>query len=289
MSTSLSRRSSTTAHPSRQQLEELDALLKRMLDLPVHRLDDETEGEGPSAGAADQGEHTAHSAQTVLRGPHRANMAREADAIPGVNYQTADEDEADLKPRVVFADPATEEAEQPAAQPETTAAPPSQKEDWVPLTSTWKPSARTWKPLSEAWQQAKTGGHPASALPAAPVVTVAAAPMPSPPAEENAAIQEKSLVSVVETMAPLTAADASPALASADSGPPASPPPVGAPWFLWPFVLFNIVFDAFLRLWGAPGRWLRGAAGRWFLAALGVLCLAAAGALTAADWFGWTW
>ena len=73
------------------------------------------------------------------------------------------------------------------------------------------------------------------------------------------------------------------------SSRPAATPTVGAPWFLWPLVLFNTVFDACLTPWGAPGRWLRGPGGRWLLAVLGVLCLSAAGALTVADWFGWTW
>ena len=43
MSMSVSRRSSATGHPTRQQLDELDALLKRMLDLPVNRLEDEAD------------------------------------------------------------------------------------------------------------------------------------------------------------------------------------------------------------------------------------------------------
>src|SRR5436309_3247602 len=42
MSASLSSRSKTTAvHPTRQQLDELDALLRRMLELPVNQIDEE--------------------------------------------------------------------------------------------------------------------------------------------------------------------------------------------------------------------------------------------------------
>src|SRR6185437_8783145 len=40
MSTSVSTRSPGTLNPTRQQLDELDALLKRMLELPVNQLDD---------------------------------------------------------------------------------------------------------------------------------------------------------------------------------------------------------------------------------------------------------
>src|SRR5260370_35039564 len=42
MSASLSTRSrSPAAHPTRQQLDELDAMLKRMLELPVNQIDEE--------------------------------------------------------------------------------------------------------------------------------------------------------------------------------------------------------------------------------------------------------
>jgi hypothetical protein len=61
------------------------------------------------------------------------------------------------------------------------------------------------------------------------------------------------------------------------------------PLFLWPLVAFNQVFDIFLRLWGAPGRWFCGRAGRFVLGAMGLLCLLAAGALVLADGMGWTW
>src|SRR5436305_2011466 len=40
MSTSVSPRPATSAHPTRQQLDELDALLQRMLDLPVQPADE---------------------------------------------------------------------------------------------------------------------------------------------------------------------------------------------------------------------------------------------------------
>src|SRR5579883_1698020 len=44
MSTSLSPRSAPV-HPTRQQLDELDALLQRMLDLPVNQVDEPAEPE----------------------------------------------------------------------------------------------------------------------------------------------------------------------------------------------------------------------------------------------------
>src|SRR5271154_1577948 len=46
MSTSRSSRTGTSIHPTRQQLEELDALLQRMLELPVNQVE-ETQAEPP--------------------------------------------------------------------------------------------------------------------------------------------------------------------------------------------------------------------------------------------------
>ena len=60
------------------------------------------------------------------------------------------------------------------------------------------------------------------------------------------------------------------------------------PWFLWPLVGFNAVFDACLLPWGPLGRWLRGPTGRAFLGILGLLFLTAAAAWAAAEWIGWT-
>jgi hypothetical protein len=42
---------STPAHLTRQQLDELDALLKRMLELPVHAIDESLRSSEPAAGA----------------------------------------------------------------------------------------------------------------------------------------------------------------------------------------------------------------------------------------------
>ncbi len=153
MSTSVSRRSSATGHPTRQQLDELDALLKRMLDLPVNR--DESEAAPPAAAAPETPAQPKADGPEPMRGPHRPTVERQT-PTPAVNYSTTEEDEANLKPRVV--------PNQPTDRPE----------GWAPLTSTWQPSARTWKPLSDAWNQAKKTADP-SEEPA----TVAAPPSPA--------------------------------------------------------------------------------------------------------------
>ncbi len=147
MSTSVSRRSPAPVHPTRQQLEELDALLKRMLELPVDPLEDAAAEDAPSTATAQSEGSPAVSPPEPMRGPHRPALTQTAEtAAPAVNYQTPDAEETDLNPRVV-----------PAAPPQSTAENPPAAGDWIPLTSSWRPSARTWKPLSEAWRQAQTG------------------------------------------------------------------------------------------------------------------------------------
>ena len=101
MSTSVSRRSSAPVHPTRQQLEELDALLKRMLELPVNPLEEATEAEEaapPTATARSEGP-PAVTPPEPMRGPHRPALVQAAEtAAAGVNYQAPDAEEADLNP-----------------------------------------------------------------------------------------------------------------------------------------------------------------------------------------------
>jgi hypothetical protein len=316
MSTSLSRRSPSSVHPTRQQLEDLDALLKRMLDLPVNRLEDESDdADGAPLSAAEEARPTtASSAPAPMRGPHRPAFARppetEAAAPPSVHYNTPHENEADLKPRVIIVasnspENETDSAAEAAAHPpqETAEERPTggHPDDWVPLTSSWRPSSRTWKPLTEAWQQAQGANGRAA---------------PNEEMEEgkrgrgeegkrgrgeeenrNGAFAEPVVQNQASVGSPLPLFPSSPLplfpLSSQESRPtpratPPAPPPVWTPWYLWPFVGFNAAFDACLAPWGPVGGWLRGPTGRALLGILGLLCLTAAAALAAADWIGWT-
>ena len=328
MSTPRSRRSSATAHPTRQQLDELDTLLKRMLALPVNRLEDDAEsGDAPAAKEAPP----QASAPEPMRGPHRPAPVgapdREADAPRAVNYRTADAEEADLRPRLVSVGREEENTEDDSA-----AAPPPPPhgprgaggaEEWVPLTTNWRPSARTWKPLSDAWRQAQAASAQPPPAPPAEAETPAAAapapvppPPPAPPAPKPVERREEKPEPAAEPLrpeaavpppppapepapppaavaapepAPPPAAVAAPPPQRLPRRPPAPPTPSGrAPWFLWPLVGFNALFDALLTPWGQLGRWLRGPTGRTLLGILGLLCLTAAAAWAAADWIGWT-
>ena len=227
MSSSISRRSSATAHPTRQQLDELDALLKRMLDLPVNRGEDDAAPE-----PAEPAPEAAASAPEPLRGPHR----------PAVNYTTEEEDEAaDLKPRVVADDPPAE-----AKKPD----------DWVPLAAAWKPSARTWKPLSDAWKQAQASVAPPEAHEPslAPEPTPDAAPEPPPMPAAASPPEPPAAAPPVVGMPRLTVGRWSPvwALAAFNAGFDFCLTPWGAP-------------GRWLR--GRAGRWLLAAVGLVCLAA----------------------
>ena len=185
MSTSVSRRSSATVHPTRQQLDELDALLKRMLDLPVNRLEDEartTSRPAPRRPAATVASRVA--APEPMRGRIVPTVARQPAEPPAVN--TA---------RRTRKKPTSSRAwcptDAPAPRDSGSAAEPGRKrrstpQDWVPLSSTWQPSARTWKPLSEAWKQAQTAaGRPADAPSCRGEPALAAEPPPEPRAETD--------------------------------------------------------------------------------------------------------
>ena len=122
MSTSTAPRS-TGVHPTRQQLDELDALLQRMLALPVSSVEEESEArkptETPPQAATDRPE--AH----VLPMPNRPP----AEPLP------AHDDEGEH----------------------------GDDEAWVPLRSTWQPSAQTWGPLAKQWQEAQQAAQAAPA------------------------------------------------------------------------------------------------------------------------------
>jgi hypothetical protein len=299
MSTSVSRRSPSAVHPTRQQLDDLDALLKRMLDLPVNRLEDETDDEAGAPPSAEEevGPTPTPSATEPMRGPQRPAFVRPAQteaAPPSVNYNTSDANEADLKPRVIIvASNAPENETDSAAEAAGHAAPATAEtrptgghtEDWVPLTSSWRPSSRTWKPLTEAWEQAQGGrgeegkrgrgeeGNRNSSVVEPMVQNQGSVDSPLP-------LFPSSPLPIV----PLTSHESRP---TQRATPPAAPPEL-MPWSLWPVVAFNYVFDACLAPWGPTGRWLKGPTGRALLGILGLLCLTAAAALAAADWIGWT-
>jgi hypothetical protein len=301
MSTSTSRRSPSSVHPTRQQLDDLDALLKRMLDLPVNRLEDESDDDEDAAPPPAEKEARPAAAATApepMRGPHRPAFAQssqsEAAAPPSFQYNTPHPNEADLKPRVIIVAPNAPENETNSAAEAAAYSPPQpaperqtggRPEDWVPLTSSWRPSSRTWKPLTEAWQQAqgergeeeKRGRGEEENRNSSAV---------EPMVQSQEAVD--SPLPLFFSSSPLPLVPLSSQESTAVPIPTSPAAPEWTPWYLWPFVGFNAAFDLCLWPWGPIGRWLRGPTGRALLGILGLLCLTAAAALAVADWIGWT-
>ncbi len=261
MSTSLSPRSSGSlggsGHPTRQQLDELDALLQRMLALPVNQADDDVTAE-------------------INALPRTAPAARKE---PG-SYHTVEANSSSSEQAEPKASTRKHDAHVSAAD-ETT----GDADNWVPLSSTWKPSPHTWKPLAQSWQQPRVKPSAQEPPPAREEQVEVPAARPTMPPPKPAAIETPP--------GPVVVAKSEPKPILAVTPPPvpaqvAEDPPL--PGWIEPLVWFNIAFDYLLLPWGLPGRWLRrDGGGRSVLGAVGVLLLTATIVLGILEWFGWTW
>lgn len=311
MATSVSTRSPGSLNPTRQQLDELDALLQRMLDLPVNQLDDGGEAEDAA------GEQVA-VLPPVQTAPPRTPAPRPPEPRPmaaPVSYMVVETasprplpaasgfepSPAGLSMRLLPVTPEEDnsvEEEEPAPAPAPAVAPaqtpvadPPSVEGggWVPLRSTWQPSAQTWQPLAESWQQANAAAPAPAAMPmpiahphvdpALPreVVLPAAAPTPVP-----VEFVIRRTAPAVTPPVPADPAPAEPRLTlSAEDAPVSN--------LLLPLVWFNQGFDACLAPLGAPGRWLSGRRGRSVFGFVGLLCLVVAAAIAISAGMGWTW
>ena len=266
--------------PTRQQLDELDALLQRMLDLPV------VPGSEPEIPAPP-------------RAPWPAPSARpEAEPVASVRHFPASY-------MVVETPPPYLDALEPGLEPTSLPMPPieppvpggrhdlvedvpadpvqelarrrlgRENGEWVPFQSSWQPSAQTWGPLAETWRQT---APPEAELPPPRVhrppspPTIAELPVVPPPSPGA------PLGGVVVTEYPPSSGEIPAATAPS--------PPRSTPMILWPAVAFNAVFD----LLTLPlGGWLRRPSGGGFLATVGVLCLAGAALLAFGEVLGWSW
>jgi hypothetical protein len=311
MSTSVSAQS---VNPTRQKLDELDALLKRMLDLPVNQVEEANAAVSAAA-------KIAPSIAPVSAEPPPRVVAKESPAAP---VEPPPEQEQTLSFTVVeTASPRTlppasgfeptplslaprlapvspEESPPEPAAPEPAATEPSsdpasaEQEVWVPLCSTWQPSAQTWPPLADSWQQATAAAAAAEDAPRPEVKAepeVAVVPMPEPrplptppgPRVETKVFAPPPVRPTPPAPPPPAESSPSPLTLSAEDAPVRIHP------LLLPLLWFNQGFDACLAPLGAPGRWLTGPGGRRILGTLGVLCLAGAAALAVTAGIGWKW
>ena len=318
MATSLSSRSAPV-QAVREQLDELDALLQRMLELPVSKAEEVAAADSPFPRL---------DRKTTIPSPVDAQEAsgtipiagRDAEVFPG----RASANELPGMPR-----PVPERAEQVNLEPRLISDPPREderrpskdereegREDWVPLRSSWQPSSQTWGPLAKQWQEAqqveKSGGKygkQAQPVPEPDEIARPAAAATSPPAqkpgsEETVPAKQKPLPTSWQMDAHAAAEPAAQAPPLKDILPLRPPEPTltppaeqqrgtsdepPLPPFLWPLAAIDFAFDRLLLLAGPIGKPLRSRRGKSFLGIAGLLCLGAAAVLWALDSFNWTW
>lgn len=295
MTTSVTTRAAGTLNPTRQQLDELDALLQRMLQLPVHPLEKPEQAqaeEPPPPPRKAEGAKKKVEKEAPAPSPNTFRVA--ASSLPSVSYTVVETASARplppasgfeprpsmLTPRLV---PVSPPAEPPAAPPPPVAD-AGEGQMWVPLRSTWKPSASTWGPLAESWHQANNGASPLAAP--SPVAESPPEPTPPLPAEPAIAVQKPAPLPISETVIEIPRAEP-PAAIEPQPSRTVSDSPGTVAWPLLPLVWFNQGFDACVAPLGAPGRWLCGR-GRVVLGFLGLACLAAAAAIAANAGMGWS-
>lgn len=274
MSTSVSPRS-TAVHPTRQQLDELDALLQRMLDLPVNQLDEGEAAEEPEPPAPAFRPPVSYSVP-VVDPPARL----EPRVVP------AEEQQAPAPPALPPTPPA------PEPLPPVVAAQEPGPDDWVRLASTWQPSAQTWQPLAQSWQAARPGTRPAPPVPAPPERVAETHPAtPVAPARRVVAARQAPVAPPVQVAEPVAEPEDVFVAVELEPAPPKNVPAARAKysWWQWPFVPVNVVFDLATLPLGPLGAGLRSRVGRNLLAALGIIGLVAAAVIALADEIGWIW
>jgi hypothetical protein len=318
MTTSVSTRSPGTLNPTRQQLDELDALLQRMLELPVDKGEDaeaaefeEAADEPPPPTPAPLPHHVPVS--SAVRG---SGARGTRPALPPVSYMVVETasprplppasgfepQPPTLTPRLVPVTPTPEVVEEephafapvtpppPALTPVPESLPaieatPAEGEMWVPLRSTWQPSAQTWQPLADSWHQANSGTPAPIVLPnPRPEL-----PMPMVGAASRAAPEVR--LGSPDLPAPVTgeAPAASTPITETRLSLSAEDAPVAVPRLLLPLLWFNQGFDACFAPLGPVGRWLCGRRGRQALGFIGLASLAIAVAIAVGAGMGWTW
>jgi hypothetical protein len=287
---------SPAAPTTRRQLDELESLLQRMLDLPVAPADESATSPAHRT-PGDAGSRAAPAAVKLRPVPPAA------DASPKPAEPTPEQ----ISPLQVSS------VENPRPR-RSVLVPSVQADELVKLAASWQPSANTWAPLAETLrrtaeqsQQAEptpelteapySGFHfPASLRPtergaAPPVAEQPAAPAvvpeweaPQPPAAEppfEVPTRPEPKVATVSTPPP-------PPMPAPEVREDSAVPQPPAPLVLQPLIAFNWLFDVALYLVWPARDWLRGPLGRNVLGMIGGLSLLAAVAWYGRDWFGWT-
>jgi hypothetical protein len=270
----------SSMQPTRQQLEELDALLKRMLDLPVHQLEEGAEFEEPAPAATTE---ASPGPETILE-PITSTLQ------PGRTYPPSYMVVESIAPKPYDKDQEagaqeTENSRKMTSNPEV-GSEKSPEGEWVPFKSSWQPSPHTWGPLADTWQQARSSAVtetvPEKRESSPAWFGTPDHPIISPPGQESNSDHEVHVEPSPMPISWMNSTDTEPTEHTVDEGSAAMS------FRLIPLVAFNYAFDLGLLPLGPLGRWLRGPSGRALLGTLGTGCMLAALALAVADRFGWT-
>jgi hypothetical protein len=251
---------------TRQMLDELDALMDRMLAIPVNDVDDSAPAV-PAAPAVVR-MPTVSATLTVLEEPLEDEETPTEPAPPEASVREASVREASVR----------EASVREASVREASVREASVREASVPLRQSFPSYATEPAPGPE-------DQGPLPALIEPPPFRPASAVSRSEPAPLSVNVIPPPIRSIT-------------ALTNLPSPPTSPAPPLElvrlprrslAGRCLLPLVWLNHGFDQSTRLLGGPGRWLRGSAGRQLLGLTGLGLLAAAGAWLIKDWLGWPW
>jgi hypothetical protein len=253
---------------TRQQLDELDALLQKMLALPLNKPD---EPPAPPRPAADvpTGWRADRPATAAPPLPHLADPPEPADAaetVAAFGLRRPEPAAPPARPPQVLLEPPVSYTPAVPPTPATAYAPPPPPEPVAP-------AARLFGPPTAGT------GVPPSAGPAAP-----------PPAESLGfdSIPMPSAARSLPDFGSLDLAELRDRVENAKPAepPPAAPPRPSVPVAVWPLFVVNWLIETALCLFGPPGRLLTTGGMKHVLGTLGLLMLAAAGLWTARG-FGW--
>lgn len=316
MSTPRSGRSSAALHPTREQLDELDALLKRMLDLPGGPAEIDPQDlqiqSGPGNGSSTMESSTSRTGNDPALQPARP--------VEPLNPVIRSHGPMVQKPHFLQKTSKWDEA----VDPDKTG------EDWVPLRSSWQPSPQTWGPLAETWRQVQQGEAISETIlrqddpvgstdnlkdqcqaAVEPNRTINPFPTVQPPKryqpvkpvhQSQTGTNEpvkKALPTECRFKKPSTGVPSIPTPLTPGKVPvettSVSPPsdqkpatPAEDRFAVRPLLWLNQGFDLMVGWAGPPGRWLTGFSGHTFLGYLGIVCLVGAVAMLTLDLLGWT-
>jgi hypothetical protein len=251
-------RSSSPVNPMRQQLDELDALLQRMLALPVNQLE-----EAPEPGLDDALPTLSKMDDSPWVSPAPPPRERPASPKQGTAPSAPGKPQGTLVVLQSLADPTELTVANPDAGLESNAAPVALLE----LPAALEPlSAKAWGPDVEMPDATEPGVEAT---------------------DESADVDEPGPMAETNTRADFLSDMPSPFLErhlARVSRRRASDPAWQRP-LLWA----NQAFDALAVRMGAPGLFVLSPRGRSALGWIGLGMIAAALTLLVVDWIGWIW